>query len=105
MKLPRLLTPHTVTCRDKVGDSAYGPVHADEERTLKWVRVEDGNKLVRSGDGSEVVSSSRVVIRPEHAPVPVGSFITLPHGRIAEVLAVEWFHTPPAPEHYVLQLA
>lgn len=103
MKLPRVLTPHAVTCKDRTGDGAYGPVHADP-RTLRWVRVEDGNHLVRDKTGAEVVSSTAVYIRPEHAPVPVGSLITLPHGREAEVLTMQWEHTPPAPEHYVLHL-
>lgn len=103
MKLPRILTPHTVTCKDKTGDGAYGPVHADA-RTLKFVRAEEGARLVRDQHGAEVVSSARVFIRPEHAPVPVGSLVTLPSGREAEVLTVERFHTPPAPEHYALNL-
>lgn len=103
MKLPRILTPHRVTCRDKTGDSSYGPAHADP-RTIARCRVEDDTRLVRDRTGAEVVSSARVIIRPEHAPVPVGSLITLPHGREAEVLAVDWHHTPPAPEHYVLHL-
>src|SRR5690606_12587338 len=103
VKLPGILTSHTVTCRDKTGDGTYGPVYAGE-RTIPRCRVEDKTHLVRDKDGAEVVSSAVVWVRPEHGPVPVGSLVTLPHGRTAEVLATDWFETPPAPEHYVLHL-
>lgn len=103
MKLPRILTPHTVAVRPWAGSGAYGDVFGPE-RTLQHVRVEEGTKLVRDKDGTETASTARVIIRPEHAPVPVDSEVTLPSGRTAVVLSVDHLDTPPAPEHYVLNL-
>ena len=103
MKLPRILTPHTVTVRPWEGEGAYGDI-LGPERELKSVRVEETIRLVRDKTGAEVVSSARVFIRPEHAPVAVDSEVTLPSGRVAVVLAVAHHHTPPAPEHYELAL-
>lgn len=103
MKLPRILTPHTVTVRPWEGEGAYGDIFGTP-RTLTSVRVEETTRLVRDKTGAEVVSSARVFIRPEHAPVPVDSEVTLPSGRVAVVLAVAHHHTPPAPEHYELAL-
>lgn len=103
MKLPRILTPHTVLVRPHEGEGAYGDVLGDE-RMLQWVRVEESVRLVRDKTGAEVVSSARVFIRPEHAPIPVDSEVTLPSGRKATVIAVAHHHTQPAPEHYELSL-
>lgn len=103
MKLPRILTPHTVTVTPWEGEGAYGDIYGTP-RDLVSVRVEETIKLVRDKNGAEVVSSARVFIRPEHAPVPVDSEITLPSGRVAVVLAVAHHHTRPAPEHYELSL-
>lgn len=103
MKLPRILTPHTVTVRDAEGTGAYGTV-LGPDRTLEHVRVEETTRLVRDRTGKEVVSSARVYLRPEHGPVPVDSEVDLPSGRTAVVLAVAHHHTPPAPEHYELSL-
>lgn len=103
MRLPRILTPHTVRVENHAGEGAYGDTY-DPARTLEYVRVEEGTKLVRDKTGAEVTSTSTVFIRPEHAPVPVDSRITLPSGREATVLSVAHLHTPPAPEHYVLYL-
>ena len=103
MKLPRILTPHTVLVRPWEGESAYGDV-LGEERMLQWVRVEEGTKLVRDKTGTEVVSSAWVFIRPEHAPVPPDSEVTLPSGRTAKVISVAHHDTRPAPEHSELNL-
>lgn len=81
--------PHTVQVRDKVAaggmGSTYGPA-----RTLA-AEVRDEQRLVRDGDGREVVSSTQVTVAlPEH--VPLGSLVTVwpggPRQREAKVLAV-----------------
>lgn len=104
MKMPRLLTPDTVTVKPWEGEGAYGDIFGPE-RTLTWVKVDEKTRLVRDKTGAEVVSTGQVTIRPEHMPVPVDSEITLPSGRVAVVLGVAHFKHPPAPEHYVLNLA
>lgn len=103
MKLPRILTPDTVTVKPHEGEGAYGNIWGTP-RELKWVRVEETTKLVRDKTGAEVVSTGRVFVRPEHMPIGVDSEITLPTGRTAVVLGVARFFGPPAPEHYVLHL-
>lgn len=104
MKMPRFLTPDTVTVRPHEGEGAYGDIFGPQ-RTLKWVKVDETTKLTRDKNGAEVVSSGQVIIRPEHMPIPVDSEITLPSGRIAVVLSVAHFKHAPAPEHYVLHLS
>ncbi|WP_313276786.1 hypothetical protein [Timonella senegalensis] len=103
MELPRLLTPHTVTVKDFEGTGAYGDVYATP-RTCQWVRVEEKTKLVRDKTGAEVVSSGQVFLRPQHAPVPLGSLVLLPSGRESRVLRVDHEDTRPAPEHYIAYL-
>lgn len=103
MKLPRFLTPHTVQVKRWAGSGAYGDVFGPVE-TLAHVKVEEKTKLVRDGSGTETASSAQVFIRPEHAPVPVDSQITLPSGRVTSVMTVEHMDHPPAPEYYVLNL-
>lgn len=107
MSLPRALTPHTVRVEDKTGDGGWGASFADP-RTVRRCRVEDRPTLVRDASGQEVVSSTRVFLRPEDGPVPVGSRVTVrpgaPDERTAVVLSAAHHHTPPAPEHYELAL-
>lgn len=107
VSLPRILTPHTVLIEDKTGDGAYGPVHATA-REVRRCRVEDKRTLVRDEHGQEVVSTSRVFLRPDAGPVPAGSRVTLwpgrPHERTATVITAALHHTPPAPEHHELAL-
>lgn len=102
-KLPRILTPHTVTLKPHEGEGAYGDVYGTS-RELWSVKVEEGAKLIRDRNGAETVSSARVYIRPEHMPVPLDSVVTLPSGREARVETVDTFHHPPAPEYYGLNL-
>lgn len=105
--IPGVLTPHTVIIRDKTGDGAYGPIF-DAPRTVTRCRVEDQTRLVRDTDGHEVVSSTRLFLRPEHGPIPVGSLVTVwpasPMQRDATVIAVAYQHTPPAPTHFDVAL-
>lgn len=103
LHLPGILTPHTVTCRDKTGEGAYGPVHA-AARTIRRCQVDETSRMVRSSTGAEVLSTATVVIRPEHGPVPVGSLVKLPSGREAEVIAAAHYQHPAAPEFYTIHL-
>lgn len=101
--IPAILTPHQVTARPFEGESGYGPVYGPEQQ-LRRVRVEGGNRLVRSRDGAETVSTARLLTRPEHGPLPPGSQVLIHAGtpleRWAEVISVAHYYTPPAPEHY-----
>lgn len=103
MKLPRALTPHTVTLRPHEGEGAYGDVFG-EERVLEHVKVEENSRLVVGREGTEELSTAQVYARPEHAPIPLDSEVTLPSGRVAKVISVSHLHHPPAPEHYAIAL-
>lgn len=98
-----MLTPHTVTCEDKTGEGAYGPVLA-APRTIERCQVTEQIRTVRDGDGAETVSSATVMVRPEYGRIPAGSLITLPSGRKAAVITTQHHNIRPLPEFYELAL-
>ncbi|POH63631.1 MULTISPECIES: hypothetical protein [Cryobacterium] len=81
--------PHTVSIRNARPAGGMGTGYA-VARTVK-AEVKDEQRLVRTADGREVVSSSSVTV-PIGEHVPVGSLVTVWPGasrqREAEVLAV-----------------
>jgi hypothetical protein len=66
---------NTVTVEPYLGEKATGPAYGPPQSVDCW--VEDETKLVRSGDGSEVVSSTQVYGPLEVAALfPVKSKVT-----------------------------
>lgn len=98
--------PHTIRVRDAIAGGGRGP-RLGEPREVR-AEVLDEQRLVRSADGREVVSSSRVTV-PLEADVAVGSEVTVWPGRSAErtatVLAVgRDENDPPLPSQLILSL-
>ncbi len=96
-RLPKRMLPHggLVAYRPKLGESAYGPKHGDEV-VPKRAAIDDKQKLIRTADGRQVMSSARVALDREHL-LPLGSIVTVWRGRsnerdtTAAVIAVaEW---------------
>jgi hypothetical protein len=81
--------PHTVSIRNAHPAGGMGTKY-DAARPVKS-EVKDEQRLVRTADGREIVSSSSVTV-PIAEHVPVGSLVTVWPGtsrqREAEVLAV-----------------
>lgn len=69
--------------------------------------VEDKANVVRSKDGAETTSSTKIVVDP-HWDIPDESMVTVwagtPRMREAKVIATEFFQHPRAPSHLVLYL-
>jgi hypothetical protein len=81
--------PHKVGIRNARPAGGMGTGYAESREVRAEVR--DEQRLVRTADGREIVSSSRVTV-PVDEHVPVGSLVTVWPGtsreREAEVLAV-----------------
>lgn len=101
MRIPRSLTPHTVTVRRYQGNGAYGDVFGEPE-VLHHVYVEEKTKMVVSGTTTGITSVAEITLRPEHGYVPPESEVDLPSGRTAVVQSTAHYQMPPAPEHYVV---
>lgn len=108
MRIPARLMPHKrlVSYKPKLGDGTYGPVYG-EEVVCARAAIEDTHKLVRSRDGAEVVSSTQVVLDPEHH-VPEGSLVTVwrgrPRQRTATLISEGYAEFPQLPAHTFLAL-
>jgi hypothetical protein len=99
--------PHKVRVRRLLQGGSRGPRLDDENPEIK-AEVLDGARMVRTADGREVVSSSRVTV-PIDTDVPLGSEITVWPGRARErtatVLAVSVEENePPLASQLVLSL-
>jgi hypothetical protein len=79
-RLPARFLPHRrlISYKPKLGETAYGPKYGPEV-VCERGRISDHRKLVRSRDGREVISESRVALDPEH-DVPDGSLVTIYRG-------------------------
>ncbi|WP_323985892.1 hypothetical protein [Microbacterium plantarum] len=98
--------PDKVRIKAYLGSGGAGEVFADEVQVD--AEVIDKTELIRSADGDEVVSSSRVTV-PLETIVPPGSLVTLwpsrGFERTASVLQVaREENPPPLPSHLVLYL-
>lgn len=84
MRVPKRLMPHKrlVSYKPKLGSGGLGPVYGDEV-ICERAAISDTRKLVRNSDGQEVVSSTQVVLDPEHQ-LPAGSLVTVWRGRARE---------------------
>lgn len=101
------LMVHTVTVRTLTGTTGTGTTYANpvtfDPATDSGVLVDDRRRLVRSTDGSQVVSETTIYdTRTEHATTwTPGSKVTLPNGRRATVITVAVRTVPgmDLPEH------
>lgn len=77
MKLPARLMPHNrlVSYRVKEGENSYGPVFADPV-VAEQAAIDDKQRLVRTADGRQIMSSARVALDFEHE-LPPGSLVTI----------------------------
>ncbi|WDH77929.1 hypothetical protein PTQ19_10385 [Microbacterium esteraromaticum] len=84
-RLPKRMMPHggLVSYRAKLGEGTYGPQHDDVEVVPKRAAIDDKRKLIRTADGRELMSQSRIALDLEHL-MPVGSLVTIWRGRANE---------------------
>ena len=94
-----------ITVYRKTADGAAGAIFAAADASLKG-RVRNERKLVRSVDGSEVISEAAVSLPLNTATIPVGSRVTLPDNRTAFVLAEAKHDSglPFMPNYYSIDL-
>jgi len=95
MDLPDSFLPHTVLIRPLTGSGGAGPVYGSQVPAEAF--IEDVREVVRDQNGAEVVSDTRVHVRPETL-VPVGSKVTVWAGttdeREAKVVKADHFDRP-----------
>lgn len=105
-RLPEEFTPHVVSVRDFIENTGMGSGFGPPRPVVCF--AEDEQKVVRSRDGAEVVSTSQVTTNFDEL-VPVGSLVTvwpgLPGEREAEVLAIGRHEAPGWPAYQTLSLA
>ncbi|MFF4751826.1 hypothetical protein [Streptomyces sp. NPDC001270] len=95
--LPAWLLRHTITVEPYRGSGAYGPVYG--EPAAASALVAETVKQVRDPTGAVVVSTAQIYAGPDLV-CPVGSRVTLPHGRVTRVLTIASHTAPglPVPE-------
>lgn len=98
---------HEVTVTRFLGSGTYGD-EWDEPVTVMGA-VDDTTKTVTDGDGSEVTSSTSVVLPIEVGYIIPGSTVTLPDlfgGRTARVISCQVAHGggQPTPNHVEVTL-
>lgn len=96
-----------VTVERRTGSGASGDVYSTATTEVGF--VDDTDKLIRSSDGQQVVSSSRVYLPASTPVIPVGSRVTLPANygtpRRSVVLASSLNESGlPTPDHVELAL-
>lgn len=75
--------PHTVSVRRMLPGGGMGPRLAPDLTTGVLAEVDDSQRLVRTADSREVVSSARVTV-PLDTVAPLGSEVTIWPGRAVE---------------------
>lgn len=106
--IPSFLLVHRVDVRTYRGTTGKGERVFDDAVTGVRCFVDDEVRKVRSSStGQEVVSQSTVYVRPDAYDLfPPGSEVTLPRGRVAEVIT-RGDRTSgglPAPDHVEIML-
>jgi hypothetical protein len=83
-RLPKRMLPHggLVAYQPKLGESVYEEKHGDEV-VPERAAIDDKQKLVRTADGRQIMSSARVALDREHL-MPLGSIVTIWRGRANE---------------------
>lgn len=76
LRLPQVLTPHTVHWQHALGTNSQGKVYGPKQ-TIPEVQVVDKRKLIRSRTGAEVVSESQLYINLGDAEVEEEDLITI----------------------------
>lgn len=76
MKVPTSLLRQTITVEPYLGDSAYGPVYGPA--TTARGRVEGKRRAVRKRDGTDVISTASITVRPD-VNIPTESRVVAPH--------------------------
>lgn len=82
--LPGVWLQHQVTVEPYEGNTAKGPAFGTPVTVRCW--LEETNRMVRSPDGNEVVSSAQFYCRLDAVEAPPESRVTLPSGRVTTVL-------------------
>lgn len=77
MRVPTSLLRQRVTIEPYQGDGAYGPVYGPAQTNVP-ARVEGKRRAIRRPDGTDVISTASVTVRPI-VDVPIKSQITAPH--------------------------
>lgn len=95
--IPLELLPHTVQVRPKLGESSRGDLFGDQFELP--CMAQGGARMVRSSDGTEVVSTLTLWAQPDQV-VPVGSEVDHA-GDTTTVLQSILHDAPglPVPEH------
>lgn len=98
--------PHKVTVANDNGPTGMGSGYADPRELV--AEVKDQQRLVRTPDGSQAVSSTTVTV-PIDSAVTAGALVTVwagtVHERTSTVIAVERDEDePPLPSHLILSL-
>ncbi len=101
--VPNWLLRHKVQVEEYQGTGAYGDVYgaAVEVRCL----VINKPKMVRNGQGEEVMSSSSYIAKPTHLPA-MGSRVTMPTGERRTIIAINNVTAPglPTPDNTEVSL-
>ena len=103
-RLPARFLPHRgkVAYEAKLGEGTYGPRFADRV-TPERAALDEKQKLVRTADGKQAMSSARIALDPEHE-MPVGSRVILHPGtareRITQVIVVAEADWPKLPRFF-----
>lgn len=85
-EIPAKFLVHTVDVDPYAGTGAYGDQYDAKVSDVRCFR-DDKRKLVRSGNGDQVVSETTLYLRLEHAAsFPPDSRVYLPH-RVATVIS------------------
>lgn len=101
--LPAFLLGHRVTVEPYLGASAYGPKFGPP--VMVQCYLDEQTRTVRAPAGQEVTSSSTVYARPGLV-CPPESRVTLPDGRVTQVIARldRSGGGMPTPDHVEVQL-
>mgnify|MGYP003582537396 CR=1 FL=1 len=103
-RLPARMLPHRgkVAYEAKLGEGTYGPRFA-EQITPERAALDEKQKLVRTADGQQVMSSARIALDPEHS-MPLGSRVTLhpgtDHERVTHVIVAAEADWPKLPRFF-----
>lgn len=92
--IPSGLLRHTVQVEEYLGSGAYGDQY-DDPAPVRCLVVEK-RRMVRNGQGEEVMSSSSYLTKPTHHPAE-GSRVTTPSGQRRTVVAVTVITAPGLP--------
>jgi hypothetical protein len=78
------MMPHggLIAYQPKLGEGTYGPQYGAEV-VPKRAAIDDKRKLIRTTDGREIMSQSRIALDLEHL-MPVGSLVTIWRGQANE---------------------